>query len=171
MIDYHAPAVLRRPLALASLLLGLLAPAGLSAEQKNAQDEPLKLSADKLEIDIEAKTAHLEGHVALEKGAVTLRCPRVDVRYDKVPNVTWARGSGGVVAEVKGTHAEAPEVEIDLTTHQLELRGGVRITRGEGWITAERASVDLQTYKVSMTLVKGAVPSPNPTPPAPSPAP
>jgi lipopolysaccharide export system protein LptA len=95
---------------------------------------------------------------------MTLRCPRVDVRYDHVPHVTWAKGSGGVVAEVKGVRAEAPEVEVDLAARTMELRGGVRLTRGDGWITAERASVNVATGKVTMSDVKGAIPIPKPSP-------
>src|ERR1035438_10484862 len=39
-----------------------------------------------------------------------------------------------------GVHAEAPEVELDLSKQVLELRGGVRLTRGQGWLQAEKAS-------------------------------
>ncbi len=122
------------------------------------------MSADRLDLDVEAKTAVLQGHVTLARGAMTLSCPRVDVRYDQVPHVTWARGSGGVVAEVKGVRAEAPEVELDLGARTMELRGGVRLTRGEGWITADRASINIATAKVTMTDVKGSIPIPKPAP-------
>lgn len=116
------------------------------------------MTADRLELDLETKTAVLTGHVKLGKGGLSVSCPRVDVRYDQVPHVTWVRGSGGVVAEVKGVKAEAPEAEMDLGSQTLELRGGVRISRGEGWISAERASIQLGSGKVSMTEVKGSIP-------------
>src|SRR5262249_51721330 len=109
------------------------------------------MSADKVELDLEAKTALLTGHVKLEKGTMTVRCPRVDVRYDQVPHVTWAKGTGGVSAEVKGVKAEAPEVELDLAGQRLELRGGVKLRRGEGWLAAEQATIHLATAKVSLT--------------------
>jgi len=119
---------------------------------------PLRMSADRLDLDVEAGTAVLDGHVELAGGAMVLRCPRVDVRYDRVPHVVWARGTGGVVAEVSGVRAEAPEVEVDVAARALELRGGVRLTRGEGWLTADRARIDLATAKVSMSDVKGSIP-------------
>jgi lipopolysaccharide export system protein LptA len=62
------------------------------------------------------------------------------------------------VAEVKGVRAEAPEVELDLAGQALSLRGGVRLTRGEGWITADQATIQITTGKVSMTGVKGSIP-------------
>jgi hypothetical protein len=65
-----------------------------------------------------------------------------------------------VSADVRGVHAEGPEVELDLAKHLLELRGGVRLSRGQGWIQAERASIDTTTAKVTLTQVKGSIPVP-----------
>jgi lipopolysaccharide export system protein LptA len=149
-------------LAVAAPLATLARPLG--AEPREDAGEPLQMSADRLDLDVEAKTALLTGHVKLARGAMSLSCPRVDLRYDHVPHVTWARGSGGVVAEVRGMRAEAPEVEVDLGARTMELRGGVRLTRGDGWITAERASIDIATAKVTMSDVKGSIPIPKPAP-------
>jgi lipopolysaccharide export system protein LptA len=149
-------------LAVAAPLATLAGP--LSAEPHDDAGEPLQMSADRLDLDVEAKTALLTGHVKLARGAMSLSCPRVDLRYDHVPHVTWARGSGGVVAEVRGVRAEAPDVEVDLGARTMELRGGVRLTRGDGWITAERASIDIATAKVTMSDVKGSIPIPKPAP-------
>jgi lipopolysaccharide export system protein LptA len=140
-----------------------LATGAMNAEPAG-DGEPLEMSADRLDLDVEAKTALLVGHVKLSRGPMALACPRVDVRYDRVPHVTWARGSGGVVAEVKGVRAEAPEVEIDLGARMMDLRGGVRMTRGDGWLTADRASINIATGKVSMSDVKGSIPIPKPPP-------
>lgn len=123
------------------------------------EGEGLALSADTLEVDLEAKTAVLSGHVAVKKGAVSVGCSRVDVRFDEVPHVTWIKGSGGVVADVKGIRAEAPEFELDLGRQQLDLRGGVRLSKAGGWITAERASVQVVTGKITMSDVKGVLPA------------
>jgi lipopolysaccharide export system protein LptA len=149
--------------AMAIALFASLGSRRMSAEPA-ADNEPIEMSADRLEVDVEAKTAVLTGHVKLTRGTMTLACPRVDVRYDRVPHVTWARGSGGVVAEVKGIHAEAPEVELDLGPRTMDLRGGVRLTRGDGWLTADRASINIATGKVSLSDVKGSIPLPKPTP-------
>jgi lipopolysaccharide export system protein LptA len=157
---------MRRPLLLVALALA--GATTVSARTMNAEPPPdgegLQMSADRLDLDVEARTALLTGHVKLARGPMTLSCPRVDVRYDHVPHVTWARGSGGVVAEVKGVRAEAPEVEVDLGARTMELRGGVRLTRGDGWITAERATINIATARVTMTDVKGSIPIPKPPP-------
>jgi lipopolysaccharide export system protein LptA len=153
----------RRP-AIAAVALGVAALGASVAAARTpgraaAPVDPLDMAADRLDLDVAAKTAVLTGHVRVKKGAVTVSCPRVDVRYDEVPNVTWVKGSGGVVATVEGVRAEAPEVELDVNRQVLELRGGVRLARGGGWLTAERASIEVASGRVSMSEVKGSIPA------------
>jgi lipopolysaccharide export system protein LptA len=122
--------------------------------------DKMSVQAEKLEVDVNAGTAILTGNVALAKGDLRVTCPRVDLRFDATPHITWMKGSGGVTADVRGVHGEAPEVEVDLSRQTLELRGGVRLARGAGWIQAERAVIELGTAKVTLTQVKGSVPVP-----------
>jgi lipopolysaccharide export system protein LptA len=116
------------------------------------------LQADRLDIDILAGEGTLTGKVTLSKGDLSVSCPRVDLRFDHTPHLTWARGSGGVTADVRGVHAEAPDVEVDLTKQVLTLAGGVKLTRGQGWLAADTARIDLPTAKVSLSQVKGSIP-------------
>lgn len=120
----------------------------------------MTVAADSLDVDVEAGTAVLTGAVSLSRGEMTVRCPRIDLRFDHTPHLTWAKGSGGVAADVRGVHAEAPEVELDLVKQTLELRGGVRLKRGQGWLQADRATIDMATAKVTASQVKGAIPVP-----------
>jgi len=126
--------------------------------------DALDLTADTLEVDVPAGSAVLTGHVTLVRGALRVDCPRIDVRYDEAPRVTWAKGSGGVSADIRGVHAEAPEVELDLARHTLELRGGVRLTRGQGWLNADKATIEISTAKVTLKDVKGSLPVALPKP-------
>lgn len=120
----------------------------------------MSVQADRLDVDVSAGEAVLTGNVSLSKGDLKVSCPRIDLRFDSTPHVSWARGSGGVAADVRGVHAEAPEVELDLQKQILDLRGGVRLTRGQGWLQAERATIDIASAKVTLTQVKGSVPVP-----------
>jgi lipopolysaccharide export system protein LptA len=120
------------------------------------------VQADKLEVDVAAGTAVLTGQVVLSKGDMTVKCPRFDLKFDATPHVRWAKGSGGVVADVRGVHGEAPEVELDMVKQILEMRGGVKLSRGQGWLQAERATIELATARVTATQVKGSVPVPKP---------
>ncbi|MFO0676358.1 MAG: LptA/OstA family protein [Polyangiaceae bacterium] len=118
------------------------------------------IEAERLDVDVAGGTATLTGNVVLAKGNLKVSCPRIDLKFDASPHLTWARGSGGVAADVKGVHAEAPEVELDLPKQLLELRGGVKLTRGQGFLQAERATIEIATAKVTLTQVKGSIPVP-----------
>jgi lipopolysaccharide export system protein LptA len=120
------------------------------------------VQADKLEIDVATGSALLTGQVVLSKGDMSVRCPRVELKFDTSPHLNWAKGSGGVVADVRGVHGEAPEVELDMKKQVLELRGGVKLSRGQGWIQADKATIELATGKVTATQVKGSIPVPKP---------
>ena len=120
------------------------------------------VQADNLEVDVAAGTAVLTGKVVLSKGDMTVRCPRFDLKFDSTPHVRWAKGSGGVVADVRGVHGEAPEVELDMVKQVLEMRGGVKLSRGQGWIQAVKATIELATARVTATEVKGSIPVPKP---------
>jgi lipopolysaccharide export system protein LptA len=118
----------------------------------------VSLEADSLDIDILAGEATLTGKVTLLKGDLAVSCPRIDLRFDHSPRVTWARGSGGVTADLRGVHAEAPSVDVDMARQVLDLRGGVKLTLGQGWLTADSARISIPTAKVSLTQVKGSIP-------------
>jgi lipopolysaccharide export system protein LptA len=122
--------------------------------------DALSLQADQLDIDVSAGDAILTGNVTLAKGDLKVSCPRIELKFDPSPHVKWARGSGGVSADVRGVHAEAPDVELDLAKQVLDLRGGVRLSRGQGWLQADRATIDVSSGKVTMSQVKGSVPVP-----------
>jgi lipopolysaccharide export system protein LptA len=140
-------------------LAAVLAPNPLArAEILGVGGEAVSLQAERLEIDVMAGEATLTGKVTLAKGDLFVSCPRIDLRFDHAPHVTWARGSGGVTADVRGVHAEAPSVEFDLSKQVLDLRGGVKLSRGQGWLTADSARIDIATAKVSLTQVKGVIP-------------
>lgn len=142
--------------------------AGLLFSSPQAVAEPIlqvgggdvRIESERLEVDVSAGTAILTGSVSLAKGDLKVHCPRLDLRFDMSPHLTWARGSGGVVADVRGVHAEAPEVEFDLVRQSLELRGGVKLQRGQGWLQAERATIDVASGKVTATQIKGSIPVP-----------
>jgi lipopolysaccharide export system protein LptA len=119
----------------------------------------LEMSAELLEVDTKSQTAVLSGKVILARGELSLHCPRIEAKFDGAgARVSWARGTGGVVAEVKGVHAEATEFDLDLDKQHLSLRGGVRLFRSGGWLSADGAEFDLAAGKVTMTSVKASVP-------------
>src|SRR5690349_14285994 len=113
-----------RTLSLALLLLCLPRTSAHAESLLALPTDPMNLQADKVEIEINAGNAVLSGNVLLSKGDLSVRCARVDVKFDTTPHIRWAKGSGGVTADVRGVHAEAPDVEFDVVRQTLELRGG-----------------------------------------------
>ena len=145
-------------LAVACALLVAHEPRAVADPILSVGGDAMEVQADSLEVDVTAGEAVLTGNVSLAKGGLKVSCPRIDLKFDNTPHIKWARGSGGVVADVKGVHAESPDVELDLTKQVLELKGGVRLTRGQGWLQADSARIDIATAKVSLTQVKGSIP-------------
>jgi lipopolysaccharide export system protein LptA len=151
---------LRRTAPLALFAALFAPPSALADPLLGVGGDSVNVQADSLDVEVSGGTAVLTGNVSLSKGDLHVSCPRIDLKFDMSPHVSWARGSGGVSADVRGVHAEAPEVELDLTKQVLDLRGGVRLTRGQGWLQAERASIDVASGRVSLTQVKGSIPVP-----------
>jgi lipopolysaccharide export system protein LptA len=148
------------PVALAALAAPLPRAAADPPALLQVGDGAFAVQADRLEVDILAGEALLTGNVTLVKGDLKVSCPRIDLKFDSTPHVVWARGSGGVTADVRGVHAEGPDAELDLAKQTLDLRGGVRLARGPGWLQAEQARIDIATGKVTATQVKGSIPVP-----------
>jgi lipopolysaccharide export system protein LptA len=120
--------------------------------------EALDIKADTLNVDIDKGEATLLGNVRATLGELTVLCPKVEIRYDEAPQVRWARGSGGVEARLKGIVAQAAVVQVDVAERRVDLSGGVRLTRGKGWVEAGKASIDIATHKVTLQDVKGSIP-------------
>jgi len=118
----------------------------------------LDVGADKLNVDIEKGTATLEGHVAATLGDMHVDCARIELKYDEAPKVKWAKGSGGVTAKLKGIEASAATFEVDVAHRSIKLGGGVKLSRGRGWVTADTAAIDINTRKVTLEDVKGSIP-------------
>lgn len=151
-----------QPLGFAGLavvsLLGVSYVPNARADLATISGQALDVKANKLDVDINKGRATLEGDVHAKLGELTVVCPKVELAYDEAPQVKWARGTGGVEARVQGVVARAAVVEVDVAKRKVDLSGGVRLTRGQGWVEAERASIDISTYKVSLHEVKGSIP-------------
>ncbi len=51
-------------------------------------------------------------------------------------------------------------MELDLGKLVLDLHGGVRLTRGHGFLQADRATIDIATAHVTLAQVRGSIPVP-----------
>lgn len=141
-----------------ALAVALPARRATAAPLAVVEGEAIDVSAERLEVDVEHGTALLQGSVSLTFGEIDIRCPKVEIRYDRSPRVSFARGTGGVTARFKGTEATADAIEFDAGSRKVSLSGAVKLTRGRGWMRAERATLDIASGKVSLEDVKGSIP-------------
>lgn len=129
-------------------------------EAQAAKASLLDLAADRVDVDVASKSAVLEGNVRLARAGISMGCARVEARFGDGFSLVWAKGTGSVSAEVKGVRVQAPQVEVDFGKQTMLFSGGVKLMKGEGWLTAQTATVRLDSGKVSMTEVQGALPLP-----------
>jgi len=122
------------------------------------EGQSLDVRADHLDVDIAKGTAVLQGHVHAVLGELELECGKIDVRYDEAPVVRYARGSDDVTVRLKGIEAKAAALEVDVARRSVRLKGGVKVSRGRGWVTAEAAQIDIATRHVTLDDVKGSIP-------------
>jgi lipopolysaccharide transport protein LptA len=122
------------------------------------EGQSLDVRADHLDVDIAKGTAVLQGNVRAVLGELELECGKIDVRYDEAPVVRYARGSGEVTVRLKGIEAKAATLEVDVARRSVKLQGGVRVSRGRGWVTADAAQIDVATRHVTLDDVKGSIP-------------
>ena len=122
-----------------------------------AAGESVAVTADKLDADLSTKSAVLTGNVTLKRGDLAMRASRVEARFRDGGQVAWAKATGGVRLDHKGSHAEADEVELDFADRRVELRGHVTVGRGGARVEAERATIDLATSKISLSQVRGVL--------------
>lgn len=122
------------------------------------EGESLSLTAESLEVDIERGTAVLKGNVQAKMGELELACPRIDLRYDGLTALRFARGTGGIRASYRDIVAKAETLELDSTKGYLALFGGVQLARGRGWVHADQALVNLSTHRISLKGVTGSIP-------------
>ncbi len=154
----HRSAVAALGLVLAAAVL-LDRPVPASAGPLGVIDgQTLDVGADHLNVDIEKGTATLDGHVQATLGDMHVDCSRIELKYDEAPKVRWAKGSGGVIAKLKGIEATAAQFEVDVAHRSVKLSGGVKLSRGRGWVTADSAAIDINTRKVTLEDVKGSIP-------------
>jgi lipopolysaccharide export system protein LptA len=142
-----------------------LSPFALSVTQAAHADpllvvegQSLDVRADHLDVDIAKGTAVLKGHVHATLGELEVECGKIDVRYDEAPVVRYARGSDDVTVRLKGIEAKAAALEVDVARRSVRLQGGVKVSRGRGWITADAAQIDIATRHVTLDDVKGSIP-------------
>jgi lipopolysaccharide transport protein LptA len=136
--------------------------AGVSASASTGESsQSLDVESDRLDLDLKAKRALLEGHVRLSRGELRLTCEKLVIDYagkEGALRVARAKGTGSVEIELRGAKALTPEADYDVDAQHIALKGPVRLLRDGGWVAAGGADVDVQQGRVTLTSVKASLP-------------
>lgn len=104
---------------------------------------PVRLSADELLLDRDARRAELSGHARIERdapgGADSLGAQRVVVRTDELDALSWAQAEGDVELRSGELLALTERVEWDVAADHLVLDQGGRLLAAGAWMDFARA--------------------------------
>lgn len=134
-----------RPISFALLLCIALSGALVHAAEK---DQPLYISADRVEIDEARGISSYLGRVELRQGRVTLQAARISVHRDG-DALARLEASGTPVRFTQGkgdsqTRAEARHILYDLRGGEIRLSGGVHLWQGGNEFSGEQISYDIE---------------------------
>jgi lipopolysaccharide export system protein LptA len=101
------------------------------------RDEPIKITADKLEVRDKSKMATFSGAVHVIQGETNLRCRELVVFYDQ----DLASGSKKTADESKTGNQQI---------RRMEAKGSVVVTQSDQRIVGDRADFDVRTNTVTM---------------------
>jgi len=159
---------------LAAALL-LLLPAAAAAQQQDtalpgfqiSSDKPVKIEADKLDIQDAEQTGTFTGNVFVQQGDMTLRTSRLVVHYtgsatdrgggdgkpaaggDQKINRLEARGK--VLVRSRDQEATGEWADYDVATRNIKLGGSVVLSQGPNVLRGEELLIDLNTGKSRLT--------------------
>lgn len=161
-----------RSLILCFALTGTAAAQGVSfgGVPASNSDEPVEVTADRLEMDQNAGTALFTGNVLVVQAAMRLTAPRILVEYIRLPDGTLGNGveritaTGGVTMVTPTEAAESTEAVYQPLRDEIVMTGDVLLTQGPNTLSGSRLVIDLATStgqmdgRVRTILVPGTEP-------------
>jgi lipopolysaccharide export system protein LptA len=144
-----------------------------SAPQK--RDEPVKITAARLEVRDKSKMATFSGDVHVIQGETNLRCRELTVFYDqeagaaaskKAPDsakgnqqqqIRRMEAKGSVVVTQNDQRIVGDRAEFDMRTNTVTMIGNVIVTKGDNVLRGQRMVVNLTTNVVQVDSSGGRV--------------
>ncbi len=110
-----------------------------------AQGEPVEITADSLELDQDAGTAHFTGHVLVIQGQVRLSSNDLVVTYAKgeASRIDHMVASGDVLLASDSEEAKAERATYAPEDHNVQMTGDVVLTQGNSVMSGQSLFVDL----------------------------
>jgi lipopolysaccharide transport protein LptA len=136
------------------LLTVLAAPQSVTPTQSS----PLEIQADRMEVSQKTGRVLFTGHVHARRGALRLRCDRLDAEYQdgKLLGMT---ASNNVRVKSKDFEASARKASFDQATGILTLSGKPRLTRGKSIIEGQSIRIWIDDERVIVEKAKATLDS------------
>jgi len=145
-----------RNLILFALIL-LFAPSVAVSQTGNAVPlaNTAEISADKLEVDHDKRSAVFEGNVRASFSAFHISCTRMSLKYTDSGKVDKLKAEGSVRVTADDATAESKTAELDSARGVLILTGSPIITKGPHRLEGSRIEVELKTGRVDVLEARG----------------
>jgi lipopolysaccharide export system protein LptA len=145
------------------------APMPPSTAKANA-DQPIDITADRLDVDQNSQLATFSGNVRAVQADITLRTQTLKVYYDKVGKndpatstngaasrsvIRRLEASGGVVIQAPGENARGQRGTYDVVNRVAHLSGDVVLTRGQNVVRGDRLTIDFDSGQSRMEGPEG----------------
>jgi lipopolysaccharide export system protein LptA len=142
------------------LFVAVLLSLGMSAHSQDKNTAaPLantaEISADKLQVDHEKRSAVFEGNVRASFGTFHVSCVRMSLKYTDSGEVDTLKAEGSVKVTAKDATAESKSAELDSGRGVLILTGSPVITKGPHRLEGSRIEVTLATGRVDVMEARG----------------
>lgn len=126
------------------------APFNIGADSK----EPIKISADELEVVQKNKIAEFKGNVVANQGRVKIRADKMRVYYREnnekksgEPGVSKIDVEGNVFLSTPEETAQGAKGHYDVDNQLVNLEGSVILTRGQNILKGKSLVYNMQTSK------------------------
>ncbi|QIL88370.1 lipopolysaccharide transport periplasmic protein LptA [Microbulbifer harenosus] len=145
--------------ATASVLCAAVAAALLLAPQVHAlpndREQPVKVSADKLEANRNKNLSVYSGNVVISQGSLQIRADRVEVHGNAKGEINKVVATGApahfqqqVEESTSPVKARAKRIEFLVSSDALQLSGEAFVDRDGNTLSAERIDYDLKSEQM-----------------------
>jgi lipopolysaccharide export system protein LptA len=114
-----------------------------------------EISADKLQVQSDKRSAVFEGNVRASFGTFRVSCAKMSLKYTDSGEVDRLKAEGSVKVTAKDATAESKTAELDSGRGVLILTGSPVITKGPHHLEGSRIEVTLATGRVDVMDARG----------------
>jgi len=135
-------------------LLGMMAHAQMSAPSgpfegfKSADDQPVEIKADYMDLEMATGNLKFKGHVKAKQGKRIIYADRVDVAYTEDGKITRLEAGGNVKVVMEEAFAVCGLLVLDNEKRTITLKEGPRMVQGRQIITGDKMEYDIATEKL-----------------------